>query len=65
MLRSSLFNALALFDRDICNIARRAIEQNVDFLKGQALGLWQAEVDERDRERDHAGKNKVRSVAIA
>jgi hypothetical protein len=49
MLGSALINTLALFDRDICNIARRAIEQNVDLLKRQAFGLWQAEEDECHR----------------
>ena len=46
VLRSSLINALALLDRDVCNVAGRSIKQDIDLLKGKAFSLWQAEVDE-------------------
>lgn len=62
MLRSPLIDTLALFDSNVCDITRWTVKQNVNLLKGQTLGLWQAEVDEWYRERGHAGEDKVRSV---
>ena len=33
VLRSTLIDALALLDRDVCNVAGRSIKQDIDLLK--------------------------------
>lgn len=62
VLGSSLINTFALFYRDVYNIARRTIEQNIDLLQRQAFGLWQAEEDENYRQAGDACEHKVCAV---
>ena len=64
VLRSPLIDALALLDRDICDIAGRTIKQNVDLFEGETFGLWQAEVNKWYRERDAAREHEICSVTV-